>query len=291
MSRAEGVTTAGATWVDGFVIPTGAPAFAADDHGLTVGDGVYETMLVRNRRPLLWDRHLARLHRALEVAHSRAVGEERLRTATREVIAAAELDDCRLRITVTSGRAAGGLGRGGDPTVMATATALGAPPGPARVLRVPWVRNERSALAGVKSTSCGEAATIHAHVEACGADHAVLGDTIGRLSEALTANVFVVVDGRLLTPSLSSGCLPGIVRGLLLEAGVAEEAELDLSSLDRVAEAFLTSSVVGVRPIGTVDGRSLPTVDGEATERARHAVRAAEDADTADATTTGQWDD
>ena len=280
----------GATWVDGVVIRADSPAVAADDHGLTLGDGVYETLLVRDRRPLFWDRHLARLSGALCAAHIRAVAEERLRTAAREVMAAAELDDCRLRITVTSGRAAGGLGRGRHPTVIATASALGAPPGPAHVLRVPWVRNERSALAGVKSTSCGEAAAIHAHVEALGADTAVLGDTAGRLSESLTANVFVAVDGRLLTPSLASGCLPGIVRALLLEAGVGEEAELDLSSLDGAAEAFLTSSVVGVRPVGFVDGLPLPTVDGPATGQARQAVGAAERADAARTPGADGWD-
>jgi branched-chain amino acid aminotransferase len=97
--------------------------------------------------------------------------------------------------------------------------------------------------------------------------------------------VFVEFGTRALTPSTDCGCLGGIVREVLLEAGLAEEADIPLDRLGEVTEAFLTSSVAGVRPIASIDGRPLPVVGGPMAQAALTAFRDAEGADIAAAKT------
>ena len=82
---------------------------------------------------------------------------------------------------------------------------------------MPWVRNERSATAGLKTTSYAEnvVALDRAHAE--GGSEALFANTRGELCEGTGSNVVVVVDDELVTPPLSSGCLAGITRELLLE--------------------------------------------------------------------------
>jgi branched-chain amino acid aminotransferase len=130
------------------------------------------------------------------------------------------------------------------------------------------VRNERSPLVGLKLTSWAENAALLRAADAAGRDDAVLCDTRGNLSECASANLFVVVEDELLTPCAASGCLPGIIRGVLLDHGLAAERTLPSAILDRVTEAFTTSSVVGVRAVARIDDRDLPVVGGQATSAA-----------------------
>ncbi len=134
---------------------------------------------------------------------------------------------------------------------------------------MPWVRNERSALAGVKSTSYGENVVMLEHVAGLGADEALLADGAGRLCEGITANVFVALGGVLTTPSRASGCLPGVIRQVLLDAGVATEADLPMSVVHEADEVFLTSSLRGVTPVSHVDGRALRTTGALTADAAR----------------------
>ncbi|HEY6533195.1 MAG TPA: aminotransferase class IV [Acidimicrobiales bacterium] len=278
------MSATGATWIDGRIVAADLPAIRPDDHGFLVGDGVFETLLVRDGRPLFWDRHVARLERALAVAGIESAPLRSLETAGRECLDASGLREARMRITVSSGPGGDGLRRGAAPTVVVRVTPLATGSNglaPARVLTMPGARNERSLLAGVKTTSYADAATLLARAVEAGADDVLLGDSCDRLSEALTANVVVVLAGRVLTPGPASGCLPGIVRDLLLQAGVAEEADLPLTALADVEEVFLTSSVAGVRPVASIDGRKVPIVDGPAADRARRAIAQAEAAELA----------
>ena len=82
---------------------------------------------------------------------------------------------------------------------------------------MPWTRNERSATAGLKTTSYAENVVALAHAKERGGIEAVFANTRGELCEGTGTNVFVVVDGELLTPPLESGCLAGITRELTLE--------------------------------------------------------------------------
>jgi branched-chain amino acid aminotransferase len=176
-----------------------------------------------------------------------------------EVIAGNGLVDCRLRLTVTTGEGPLGSGREpSSPTVVAAVAPIDPVPGSTAVITVPWVRNERSPLAGVKSTSYGENVIALARARAAGASEAIFANTRGELCEGTGSNIFVVVDGELLTPPLSSGCLAGVARELVLEVSDAAERPLPLEILAVAEEIFLTSSIRDVQAVASVDGRLLP---------------------------------
>jgi branched-chain amino acid aminotransferase len=101
----------------------------------------------------------------------------------------------------------------------------------------------------------------------------VFGNLGGRLCEGTGTNVFVAIDGRMLTPPLSAGCLAGVTRQLLLELGVATEDDLPLAALAEADEAFLTSSTRDVQAIAYVDGAPLPATPGPLTKAAADAFR------------------
>ena len=141
------------------------------------------------------------------------------------------------------------------------------------VVTVEWIRNERSPLAGIKSTSWGEGVEMLRRVRAAGAAEALLADSWGRLSEAIAANVFVVIDGELVTPTLATGCLHGVTRSVILDAGLAREADIDIADIGQITELFLTSAISGVRPVATIDGRPVAIVDGDCTRNAAATLR------------------
>jgi branched-chain amino acid aminotransferase len=82
-------------------------------------------------------------------------------------------------------------------------------------------------------------------------------DTQGRLCEGTGSNVFLVLDGRLITPSLATGCLAGVTRDLVLEWSGAIEVDVPMSALAEAEEIFITSSTRDVQPVHRVDSRSL----------------------------------
>jgi branched-chain amino acid aminotransferase len=96
-------------------------------------------------------------------------------------------------------------------------------------------------------------------------------NTAGDLCEGTGTNVFLVVDGELVTPPLSSGCLAGITRELLLEEMAVTERPVDPGEFARSSEAFLTSSTRDVNAIGRVDDLVLPEAPGPVTMAARAA--------------------
>jgi branched-chain amino acid aminotransferase len=149
------------------------------------------------------------------------------------------------------------------------------------VVTVPWPRNEHGALAGLKTTSYGENVRALAHAQSHGGSEAIFANTAGNLCEGTGTNVFVVSQGRLLTPPLSGGCLAGVTRALVIEWTGATEQDLPLQALADADEAFLTGTTRDVQPIRCVDGRSLPAAPGPITRKAAEvfAMRAAETQD------------
>jgi branched-chain amino acid aminotransferase len=142
-------------------------------------------------------------------------------------------------------------------------------PGPrpetVRVARVPWVRNERSAVAGLKTTSYAENVVALAYAAERGADEALFANTVGELCEGTGSNVFVERGGELVTPTLASGCLAGITRELALEWGIeaglpvreARPGELPFTVLDEVlaggAWLALSSTIRNLVPVVSLD--------------------------------------
>lgn len=263
-------------WVDGRLGSPDEVRLSPFDHAVTVGDGVFETLKVVDGEPFAMRRHLRRLRTSAEVL-GLDIGrsDDELRGASAAVVAATA-GAGRLRITVTGGEGPLGSGRGDGGATVVIAAAPAAPwPATSRVVVVPWVRNERSAVAGAKTVSYAENVVALARAHADGADEAIFANTVGALCEGTGTNVFVVRGEQVLTPSLDTGCLAGITRELVLDLTDGEErSTLTVDDLRGADEAFLTSSTRDVHPIETVDGVRLLRVAGPSTIAARDALLA-----------------
>jgi len=269
-------------WLNDRLVAAEHARVAVDDHGLTVGDGVFETMKVEAAKPFAVSRHLARLTRSARGLGLADPDTALIRHACDEVVRANPLTGRgRLRVTYTGGRSPLGSERGdATPTLI---VALG----PAKdrgestaVVTVPWTRNENAPTAGLKTTSYADNVVMLAHAARRGASEALFANTAGHLCGGTGSNVFVVVDGRVLTPPLTAGCLAGVTRALTVEWLDAEERDLPLAVLADADEVFLTSSLRDIQGVHRVDDRAL-TGPGPVTRKAIEVftARAAADID------------
>ncbi|HEX2040164.1 MAG TPA: aminotransferase class IV [Acidimicrobiales bacterium] len=257
-------------WINGRLCDEADARVSPFDHGLLTGDGVFETLKVYGGRPFAVRRHLERLALSAKGLALPMPDTDVLRGALDAVIHANGLaDEARLRITVTGGPSPLGSERGhDDPLVIVAGGPIRPWPPSTDVVVVPWPRNERGALAGLKTTSYGENVVALAYARERGASEAIFANLAGNLCEGTGTNVFLGVDGRLVTPPLSSGCLAGVTRALVVELTGAVEEDLAVEALAEADEAFLTSTTREVQPISAVDGRPLPAAPGPLTERA-----------------------
>lgn len=247
-------------WLNGVLVDTADASVPVLDHGLTVGDGVFETMRTEGGVPFAMTRHLRRLRRSLSgLGLDLSWTDDELRAGLRAVADAVD-GPAKVRLTVTAGSGPLGSGRGGDAlTVYVAGDHLEPWPETGSAVTVPWRRNEHSAVAGLKTTSYAENVVALAEARRRGADEALLANTAGQLCEGTGSNVFVVSRGEVRTPPLSSGCLAGITRDLLIERldRVIEEAPMELDVLATADEVFLTSSTRDVQGLHRVDDRPL----------------------------------
>jgi branched-chain amino acid aminotransferase len=273
-------------WVNGRVVDADEATVSVFDHGLTVGDGVFETAKVVGGVPFALTRHLERLASSAAGLGLPVPDESLVRSAVAETLAAnAEHlgGTLRLRVTVTGGTSPLGSDRGEAGTTLVVALAPATRwPSSAKVVVVPWVRNERAPSAGVKTTSYADNVVALAHAKAAGGAEAIFANTVGNLCEGTGSNVFVVRDGVVSTPPLSSGCLAGVTRALLLDWADVVEEDLPIGVLSQADEVFVTSSTRDVQSVHAVGEHPVPGgAPGPVTGRlaALFAERAAADAD------------
>lgn len=266
-------------WLDGALVRSVEFRLPSRDRGFTHGLGLFETILAIDGRPRCLARHMARLEESCERLRMCPPAAESLAQAITELLQRNHLTTkpTRVRVSVTAGEGSLTDITATKPHVWITANPLvmGVP-----VLRIalsPWVRNERSPLAGLKCSSYAENLCALDEAKRRGFDEALQFNTRGEVCEATMANVFLVRDGVVLTPALDSGCLPGVMRGLVLELcssmGIqAREARLSEADLTSAEEIFLTSSLRGVMPVATCGGMDFQA-PGEFTRRLLAAVR------------------
>jgi branched-chain amino acid aminotransferase len=281
-------------WVDGEILPAAARHLSVFDRGFQLGDGVFETLRARSGRPTELREHLERLHRSaagLDIQLG-ADAADRVAAGIAALLAADGLDgpsgDASIRITVSRGVMAGrGLLPPGRATPTIVIQAWPVVPTPVdhlerglHLVTSAVRRDPENPLAALKTTS--RADYVHARLEArrAGADDALFLTTDGHLSEATSANIFVVRGTQLATPALACAILPGTTRTWLLEwagrAGlVPSETWLTVADLAAADEAFLCSSVAGVLPVTRFEGRAIGVGrPGPWTFRAREAREA-----------------
>jgi len=231
---------------------------AVTDHGLVVGDGVFEALKVTAAGPFALRRHLERLDRSAASLGLPPADHGLIRGAVEELLAGQQVELAKIRITYTAGR--GPLGSGaayGPQTLVVALDAAEAPEPSTAVVTAPWRRNEHGALTGVKSTSYAENVRVLAHATERGASEGLMLNTAGHLCEGTGSNVFVVLDGRVVTPPLAAGALAGITRDLVLEWTDVEERDLTLAEALAADEVFLTSSLRDVQPVHRWDDKSF----------------------------------
>ena len=252
-------------WVNGDLYDSDTPAISAIDHGITVGDGVFETCKIVDGQAFALRRHKERMARS---AAGLGLPEPDFAILDKGIDAVLGLGEPmpfgRLRFTLTAGRGPLGSDRFDSPlTYVVTAGEMAPPRGPGGLCVTPWSRNERSPVAGLKTTSYAENVVGLAFAHERGATEAIFANSRGDLCEGTASNVFVGLGGRLHTPPLSSGALGGITRALTIEwcraAGIdIVEDTMPLGVLRTCDEVFITSSLRDVYPIDRIDDRTLP---------------------------------
>jgi branched-chain amino acid aminotransferase len=275
----EGVTV----WMNGELFPDDEARISIFDHGLVVGDGVFETIKVSGGVPFALTRHLNRLARSATGLGLPAPDLDQIREGAEAVVAnSPQVPLGRMRITVTGGIAPLGSERGASPVTAIVAMAEQKPPtASVDVVVVPWPRNEHGALTGLKTTSYADNVRALAYAQEHGGQEAIFSNTAGNLCEGTGTNVFLVKGGKLITPPLSAGCLAGVTRALVMEWSGAEEDDVPIGALQEAEEAFLTGTTRDVQPIRRVNGSELAAVPGPVSKKAAEvfAMRSAESPD------------
>jgi branched-chain amino acid aminotransferase len=269
-------------WINDELVPIADAKVSVLDHGFTVADGVFETLLVNEGKVFAIDRHLARLAKSASGLGIALPDISAINNGISQVLTGnPSIDFGRLRITITSG--AGPLGSdrtSNSATLVISLAEQAAWPASTKILLVPWTRNENSPLAGLKTTSYAENVYALDAAKRHGFSEAVLCDTSGRLCEGTGSNVFLVKDDQIFTPSDASGLLRGITRDLVIEWAsdsgfTVVERDVNPMELWDADEVFITSSTRDVHPVSelarlddsgsVVDRRTL--VPGLVTEK------------------------
>lgn len=246
-------------WLDGRLYDDPRQAtIAGTDHGLLVGDGVFETLKVTEQGAFAIRRHLNRMSRSATALGLPPPDQALIREAIAAVVENRDFALGKLRITYTGGR--GPLGSEaayGPPTLMVALAPANAAPSLTSIVTAPWSRNERGALTGVKSTSYAENVRTLRYAAERSCSEAIFVNTADRVCEGTGTNIFLIFGDTILTPPLSSGPLAGITRELIMEWSPVEERELTLEEAKQADEVFLTSSMRDIQGVERWDDRTF----------------------------------
>ena len=239
---------------------------AGTDHGLLVGDGVFETLKVNEHGAFAVRRHLNRMSRSAAALGLPAPDHSLIREGISAVLEGREFPRGKLRITYTGG--SGPLGSEaayGPPNLIVALVPAEPAPSVTSIVTAPWTRNERGALAGVKSTSYAENVRALGYATQRGAGEAIFLNTAGHICEGTGTNIFLIFDDTVITPPLSAGPLAGITRELIMEWSPVEERTLTIEQAKLADEVFITSSMRDIQGVERWDdqifGSARPTTE------------------------------
>ena len=252
-------------YLNGLLVPRSEARVSVFDHGFLYGYGLFETMRAYHGKIFLLERHLKRLMDSAEtIGLGDGLAGVDLVKACQDTLRANRLEDARLRLTVSNGEvdAFPWAGISGTPTVVVTARSYtpfseekyqqGFKVGVASVRRC-----QQSLISRIKSANSLVSVLARMEARADGLDEALLLNEQGFIAEGGSSNVFFVKSSGLLTPSLESGILPGITRGVVMELaealgmGVTED-DVRLADLKQCDEAFFTNSMIEIMPLVAV---------------------------------------
>jgi branched-chain amino acid aminotransferase len=248
--------------------PSDAAVLTVNDRGFLLGDGIFETLRIYSGRVLFLEQHWKRLASSADfMGILLPVSLDDVANIIAELIEKNQLcgKNASARITLTRGPAPRGISISShsDPSLLITVHPL--------VLREQesWtaiisslLRNEKSPLSKIKSLNYLDNILARREAEKVGANEALLLNTEGNLCEASTANLFVVKEGTIYTPPIEDGALPGITRHIVLDLSkklgfVVKISSIRVSDLETMEEAFVTNSLIGIRPLLAINGQAL----------------------------------
>jgi branched-chain amino acid aminotransferase/4-amino-4-deoxychorismate lyase len=237
-----------------------------DDRGLTLGDGLFETLLARDGRLVAPGPHLERLAAGCGVLGLPAPDRAKALALMEQALSVAGLASGRaaVRLTLTAGSGGRGLDRPAaiQPRLFATAALSPRPTGPVHLTMSTVRRNAGSPASRLKTLAYLDNVLARRDAIAAGADEAVMLNAQGELACAAAANLFWVRDGRLFTPALDCGVLAGTMRAAVMAEAerlgvLVEEARAGPEALSGAEGVFLTNSLIGVRAAASLDGRAV----------------------------------
>ena len=252
-------------WLNGALLDAAEAGIAPADRGFLLGDGAFETLRVERGAIRRWARHRARLEGALSWLEIAAPDFAAIEDAGARLCAEEGLADAVLRLTVSRGA----HGAGPDaPSGEAGTVLLTARPRPVLRESVSLAVVTGAHRAGLQSerhklTSYAEPLAARREARRAGVDMALMVSALdGAVVCADCANVFAVLDGRIVTPPVSAGALPGTARAALLEASMQQgtpilERALSQADIARAEAIFVTNAVSGLVGASSVDGRAL----------------------------------
>ena len=238
--------------LNGELVDAASARIDPSDRGLTLGDGLFETIALRKGKPRRLPAHMARLRMSATALGIPLVYDDAaLDAMIAGVVAANDLTDGVLRITLTRGPGPRGLAlpAAPQPTLLITTAPAAPEPEPARmIIATVTRRNELSPLTRFKTLNYLDNVIARDEATLAGADDAFLLNTQGRVAEATAAKVFLLVNGGLITPPIAEGALPGVARADAIRLTHAEERPVTVETLAKASEVFLTNAL-GVRPV------------------------------------------
>ncbi len=256
-------------FLNGTLVPESEARVSVFDRGFLYADGLFETLLVRHGTPLRWQAHLERFHAGLELMKLKCpFTDDQLRAHAAELLCTNNLRNGVLRLQVTRGAGPRGYSPNGadTPTCVMTAHA-GCDPLPGDPAQWTLITSSLRMIAGdplatIKSSNKLRQVLARMEADEQGANDALLLNEQGHVTETSAANVFCLVEGRLRTPPLSSGVLPGITRQVLMDLaasmGIRVMEETITPACLRMADAvLLTLSTLGVVEAVQLDGMPL----------------------------------
>ena len=247
---------------NGRIVPAADKVFSPGQVGLLAGWGVFTTLRIYDGVPFAFERHWARMTKDAKLLRVPLTEDrEGVRERICELIRANHAENAAARMCVV--RNQGGLWEGPGISAAADLIVLTSDLKPwastVRLSVVPQARHAAAQFAGTKILSWAWNLTWVEEAQKRGFDEVVLLNERGEVAECTSANVFAVIGGKVCTPPLSSGCLPGVTRQVLLEEiGGVEERKLRVDDLYSADEVFITSTTRELLAVGEIDGCVIP---------------------------------
>jgi branched-chain amino acid aminotransferase len=252
-------------WLNGELVPENRARISLFDRGYLYGDGLFETLRAYGGKVFRLEQHWQRLQAsAREIELSLPLSLETVASAITALLSANNLSDAYLRLTVSRGV---GLGPLPEPNLTPTISLI------VRPLRLPSPESYEKGWQGALVTTSLAPGSLQSRLKSlsyldkinarlaarrAGADEAILINSAGKVTEGATTNIFLVKAGRLLTPALEEGLLPGVTRRVVMELAASQSLPVEETSLTppdicAAEEAFLTNALLEIMPLVSLD--------------------------------------